>query len=46
MSSTRITVRGDSPYDVVVGEGLLGEPLPTRAPEAARANGPPPPRYL
>ncbi|HWG95091.1 MAG TPA: 3-dehydroquinate synthase [Mycobacteriales bacterium] len=25
MSSTRIAVRGDRPYDVVVGEGLLGE---------------------
>ncbi|WP_055481138.1 3-dehydroquinate synthase [Sphaerimonospora mesophila] len=25
MSTTRITVRGDSPYDVVVGTGVLGE---------------------
>ncbi|MGW4470378.1 3-dehydroquinate synthase [Nonomuraea sp. NPDC004354] len=25
MSATRITVRGDSPYDVVVGTGVLGE---------------------
>ncbi|KAB8192341.1 3-dehydroquinate synthase [Nonomuraea phyllanthi] len=28
MSPTRISVRGDSPYDVVVGTGVLGE-LPT-----------------
>ncbi|QFY11305.1 3-dehydroquinate synthase [Nonomuraea phyllanthi] len=28
MSATRISVRGDSPYDVVVGTGVLGE-LPT-----------------
>ncbi|MFD1934082.1 MULTISPECIES: 3-dehydroquinate synthase [Nonomuraea] len=25
MSATRITVRGDSPYDVVIGTGVLGE---------------------
>ncbi|WP_067175802.1 3-dehydroquinate synthase [Microtetraspora niveoalba] len=25
MTATRITVRGDSPYDVVVGTGILGE---------------------
>jgi 3-dehydroquinate synthase len=28
VSATRITVRGDRPYDVVVGEGLLGELAP------------------
>ena len=33
--NTRITVKGDSPYDVVVGEGLLGE-LPGLLPGAQR----------
>ncbi|MCW2678771.1 MAG: 3-dehydroquinate synthase [Frankiales bacterium] len=33
--NTRITVKGDSPYDVVVGEGLLGE-LPDLLPGAQR----------
>ena len=33
---TRIRVRGDSPYDVVVGEGLLGELAPA-LPGATRA---------
>ncbi|MEO5874705.1 MAG: 3-dehydroquinate synthase, partial [Streptosporangiaceae bacterium] len=25
MTATRITVPGDSPYDVVIGTGILGE---------------------
>jgi 3-dehydroquinate synthase len=35
MSATRIRVSGDSPYDVVVGEGVLGE-LPGLVGEGAR----------
>jgi len=31
MTATRITVRGQQPYDVVVGEGLLGELAPALA---------------
>ena len=33
--ATRITVKGETPYDVVVGEGLLGE-LPGLLPGAQR----------
>ena len=45
---TRIRVRGDAPYDVVVGEGLLGELAPALSgaqrvavvhPAALRATG-------